>query len=767
MSFFVDPGAREAAGSASFSVSARVAMQLGRESISNSIVGILELLKNAYDADAENVSLHFLSLEDEHPLLIIDDDGHGMDEVNLLQNWLLIGTDNKLRTGRSRQKHRVLTGEKGLGRLGLDRLCKTTTLQSFTSDKAYGVELIIDWGKYEDNTDRLETIEHPVNFLRTKRLDDPLTGNPIHKDHGTRLILYDLKDEWSSEAIARLRSELSLLVSPFAGLNDFTIEIYDRGRTEQIGSQEMLEAAEWKLAASVTDTGYVNYRMVSRDGQEFEFSEKWSSIFPSLNRELPRCGPVEFNMYFIPRQTVEGLSLTRSQIDTFMDANQGIRIYRDDFRVKPYGEPSGEGDWLNLAYRRQQHPTSRGGTGWRVGYNQVVGAVFIERDRNDELLDQTNREGIVEGKAFTDLKVFALNAIEWFERNQVVAYRSQNRLKRFEQVKKAADAAKTDTRQATAALESVILDAVSVLDASSTSGESRDLDAVRANLNQAMQAIKDNVERTLEVQEELTQAHEAEEQEYEREKDTLHNLASLGILAVAFGHETLSHSNQLIGNSNLLVRELPPLVLSVLPSQTRLLVEESISNLAFSAKRVHAFGEFMLRNMRRDKRKRTNVYLDRVVKEVLDSFDLWETRNVAVELDFPQQTPSILAFIVDWESIIVNFLTNSLWALGSVADRKIRVRIREQDGQLHLWFADNGQGISKGTIDHIFEPTFTTKRNERGDKIGTGMGLTIVEDLIKSYGGKIDAMSPSDLGGAAFHIQVPIPRTASRGKTNG
>src|SRR5690606_33042814 len=130
---------------------------------------------------------------------------------------------------------------------------------------------------------------------------------------------------------------------------------------------------------------------------------------------------------------------------------------------------------------------------------------------------------------------------------------------------------------------------------------------------------------------------------------------------------------------------------------------------------------------------------------------------------FPQRTPPILAFIVDWETIIVNFITNSIWALRPFENRKIRIRLREKDNQLHLWFADSGQGISKWAIDHIFDPTFTTKRNDRGDKIGTGMGLAIVEDLVNSYDAKIHAMSPCDLGGAEFYIEIPIPRLASRG----
>ena len=111
-------------------------MQLGRESISNSIVAILELVKNAYDADAETVKIRFGNLDQDRPVLVIEDDGNGMTEQQLREGWLVIGTSNKLLSGQSSRKKRVLTGEKGLGRLGLDRLCEKTVIQSFSEEES-------------------------------------------------------------------------------------------------------------------------------------------------------------------------------------------------------------------------------------------------------------------------------------------------------------------------------------------------------------------------------------------------------------------------------------------------------------------------------------------------------------------------------------------------------------------------------------------------------------------------------------------------------
>jgi hypothetical protein len=164
-----------------FSVTARIALQLGRESISNSITAILELVKNSYDADAETIQISFSGLSHKKKLqsdtsyIVIDDDGNGMTYQDLVDHWLVIGTTNKLMAPVSEVKSRVLTGEKGLGRLGLDRLCKKTILRTFSEDEPNGTELVIEWAKYEKMNNALESVKHDL-FRIPKKVFDPVSG---------------------------------------------------------------------------------------------------------------------------------------------------------------------------------------------------------------------------------------------------------------------------------------------------------------------------------------------------------------------------------------------------------------------------------------------------------------------------------------------------------------------------------------------------------------------------------------------------------------
>jgi signal transduction histidine kinase len=764
---------REAIGQASFSVSARVAMQLGRESISSSIVAILELVKNAYDADAEKVVIRFVGLETPAPVLIIQDDGSGMSKSQLTNNWLVIGTKNKAYQVVSGKWNRVMVGEKGLGRLGLDRLAHITQVQTFAANEEYGTEIEIDWTKYEESNERLEEIKHGL-YRIPKFIEDLATGtvDPIEK--GTRLVLLGLKDEWTQSNVQRLRDELALLVSPFGSVNNFAIQLETGMNWDaidgEIGSRQILDAAEWTLLSDLDVEGNIYHKLSARNGVEFEYTDHWGNAFRSKDTKgMPLCGPIHFELYFFERDKAEELNLKRGQIQRFLASNQGVRIYRDQFRVKPYGDPSGEGDWLNLALRRVQNPKGVRQPGkWVVGYNQVVGAVFIERNKNDTLLDQTNREGIVEGPAFYDLRRYVLNAIEYFESQRQKYERSQENRRKIDDARDAAEkSSKAATQAIDQAKEQIRSDYNTLRETLSIeTADSKVADAIESSIQEAeSRAMKSLAEAGAVVaqldedQRDLIRASEEQEEDFEEQKNTLGNLASLGILAAAFGHETLSLSSQVLGYVRLLQRHIRELYPALLREQDHQ-VEEELATIERAASKINSFADFSLANVKRDKRTKTNLNLTTVVRDVFAALRMNDTYHIDVEIDIQPELPNIRAFRIDWESIFINFATNAKWAIENNRDpnaaRKIRVRAWTDDLWFWVSFADSGFGISSSVLERIFEPVFSTKTNDKGDVIGTGMGLAIVESLVQSYDGSISAVPTSDLGGAEFHIKMPL-----------
>lgn len=757
---------REFIGETPFSVSARVAMQLGRESISSSVTAILELVKNAYDADADLVSIRFAKLGTPDAVMMIEDDGDGMSPDQLRDNWMVIGTANKTQVKKSASKGRVLTGEKGLGRLGLDRLCSRTRVQSVTLGATAAVELDVDWLKYEQTKSRLEEVSHPLYRIPDLRRD-PLTGGTGEYPKGTRLILEGLKDRWDEGAIAELHGELSLLISPFHTQHDFQVEL-NTGGTFIIfdgvvaPDSTVLENAYWKVVGEIDKSGMVEMRMSSRL-HETEFHPQpvpWAD-FAKGEGDRPKSGPLHFEFYFFHRGELgaPGQSLTLPRLTTFLKTNQGVRIYRDGFRVKPYGEPSGEGDWLRLGFRRTINPegVKQKGGNWKLGYNQVVGAVFLTRDRNGALIDQTNREGLVMGEAFRHLYIFADKVLTFFEKQHQKFERA--RIKSEIEPEDTAAKAKDSAAAAEGALRELAELTLKIESLLSPSPGPAATPAAREDLGQNFVRVNQTLTRTLKALEESVKQENTLRIQTEREKNTLANLASLGILAACFGHETCGWAGTVQANSGWLYRNLKKHFYMVTPS-----VEDQVlqvlTDIGTDSKKLQTFAAFALGNVRPDKRRQREFCLKKLALEVFTVFEesLQNQKNIEVDLnDMPPHECLIRGYLIDWECIFANLITNAMWAITRhQSTRKILCSISEDAAHFTLTLDDSGCGLEAGTEEQIFDAGFSTKRNNRGEQEGTGMGLYIVKSFVEeNTAGTIRAVAKGRLGGASFRITVP------------
>jgi signal transduction histidine kinase len=757
---------RDLIGTTAFSVSARVAMQLGRESISSSVTAILELVKNAYDADADCVEIRLADLSTPSPRMVIQDDGKGMSAEELIENWMVIGTANKVAAGRSKSKKRILTGEKGLGRLGLDRLCIRTRVQSIILGAEHAVELDVDWLKYEQTESRLEEISHPL-FKIPSLEADPLTGETRVYPKGTRLILDGLKDTWDEAAVAELYSELSLLISPFSGPNDFSVILDTGGAFSKFDGviapdATIVNGAYWKVVGTIDEHTMVEMRMSSmlHETEYYQRPTPWSE-FVKDEGVIPECGPLKFEFYFFHRGELDapGQSLTLPKLNQFLQNNQGIRIYRDGFRVKPYGEPNGEGDWLRLGYRRTINPEGVKQKGnWRLGYNQVVGAVFLSREMNEALIDQTNREGLVAGTAFRHLYIFADKVLTFFEKQHQKFERSRveppqvpELLTNTEEPAAAADAALRQLTDLTQKIDSLL------------SPTPSDIPASKEQIGQNLETVNQTLTRAVKALEESAKQESIRRRQTEREKNTLANLASLGILTACFGHETCGWANTVRGNAGWLSRNLETHFFMVTPD-----AEESIlqvlTDLGTDARKLHTFAEFALGNVRPYKRRQREFCVKGVALSVFTAFreSLQQQKHIETDLsNIPSHECIIVGYQIDWESIFANLITNAMWAVTKHQDqRKIGFSITEDAAYFNLIFDDSGFGLEAGTEERIFDAGFSTKRNHKGEQEGTGMGLYIVKAfVVDNSGGTVQAISKGPLGGARFILTVPKAKT--------
>lgn len=761
---------------AAFSVSSRVALQLGRESISSSIIAVVELVKNAYDADAEDIHIRFANLGTSNAMLVIEDTGDGMTVDELKNKWMIIGTSNKA-DRRKTSKQRIVTGEKGLGRLGLDRLCHTTIVESMKLDATYGLRLEVEWKLYEQNESRLEAIKHKIYSINDLCID-PITKDSKVYPKGMRLVLHGLKDEWDKNSIEQLRNELALLVSPFQAPNDFSIYITTEGVHEELEGlvyiqKPLLDASSWKVIASLDDDDRIEITM-SSERHDTKYRMEATPWVDAIKRQglKAQCGPVRMEFYFFQRRQAEltDKTIRSNEISAFLNFNQGIRIYRDGFRVKPYGEPNGHGDWLKLAYRRMQSPegvkssTSKIG-GWRVGYNQVVGAVFITHEKNADLLDQTNREGLLQGKAFDHLGVFAHKVIQFFEiHNQTYELGLQ-----FIQipVERAEISAKNSIQGASNAIKDITELVAKLPQLAKTHAGNNEVAEAATNAEEITRVI-DKVQKQLDVASTDLANSTKLFKEVEEQKNTMSNLASLGILAAAFGHETLDWTGTVVKNARWLLENLVKGTFMVHPNVEDE-IKATLTDTASEAQKIRKFARFTLGNLNREKRRRKSFNIVLTVNRVFDAFDdvLRVQRNTAIDLtEVPLTACFIDGYEMDWESVIVNLITNSSWALEDISAecRKIKVAIVDSGDHWKLSFADSGVGLESGTEDMIFLPAYSTKRGASGEFIGTGMGLFIVKSFVEEHSNGVISVNPKGhLGGATFEIAVPKSNKALNG----
>ncbi|MES2720114.1 MAG: ATP-binding protein [Pseudomonadota bacterium] len=750
-----------------FEFSARVTLQLGRESISSSTVAISELIKNAYDADAESVSAAFHLRNPGTSSLIITDDGDGMSAVTIFEHWLKIGTDNKYINEKSATKRRILTGAKGLGRLGIDRLCKKLVLYTKTKDMDKAIQLNIDWKKFENTNKSLSEIKHQI-FEVDLPVKDKYGEVFLDKESsGTRMLLIGLKDEWSESFLEALENELRLLTSPFHTKNDFSINLAVTKKGElnekSLSSEEILSAARWKVKASVTADGMISLCYINNQ-KNIDINPSptpWSTWIKNSG-EKPIFGPASFEFYYLVQDTenLSKLKLKTRNFREFMRLNQGVRLYRDHFRVRPYGEPSGKGDWLDLGLRKASSPGGISQPGWRIGPNQIIGSVLISRETNSILNDQANREGLVENTAFFQLRLFLLKVIETFE---VLVQRdasSDSQLDFSEELANILNKSNEDIEDAIASLKKTISTISKKKQTKTKKKQLSPAQIVTQRLNELEQLRK----KQSEAEQRYLQALRAEKSELEEQKNTLSNLASIGILTISFGHEVRQHSGFALNGTSRALTQLKKI------ENTSGALDYPIKCIEIAkdgAQYVDNFSRFAIENIRPDKRKRKKVNIANVFSYVFDIFSATLKKmdiETCVNLITPGAAHEVYAFEIDWESIAINFMTNSIWAIESNKDRtnpRIVVDIIEHDGEIELTYKDSGIGLDEGSEDTIFTPMHSGKRDIRGNVIGTGMGLAIVKTHVEDHmNGSITAKAQSDLGGAEFTIKVPIRGTS-------
>jgi len=419
-------------GSTPFQAYARLISILGDQLISDKWVGVIELVKNSYDADAEVVKVKFLNFDQsskELATIIIEDDGEGMTLDTVLDVWMKPATPNKLnqkKTGDTRftKKGRVMQGDKGVGRFAIYKLGDDVTLHTKTSSTSE-VKLSLNFHHYAD--DEMEESDHEDKFL-----DEILNDWEVHdepeeilnkKNQGTKIVIRDIRNTWKENDLNKLLKAFYRMMPPVLPgskeiLKDFEASVYWNGELRKPNFKsfdEIIKLAPFFFEGLIEEDGTIDFnykhnkKEVSGSFNLFTDEESivkyniWSLKFfreiflgkidPSKKStkdnlrvvHTPSSGKLLFFFYsFDWKNPVEGLKEDEKK---FLQENS-VYLYRDNVRVFPYGERGI--DWLMLSKLRAEDKA-----GHYFSYNDLIGFVFISQYDNPKLRDAADREGLM------------------------------------------------------------------------------------------------------------------------------------------------------------------------------------------------------------------------------------------------------------------------------------------------------------------------------------------------------------------------------------
>jgi len=746
-----------------FTIDARAMLSWGRDSIKDHTTAALELVKNSYDAGAAivEVELKVAPASPRAKTITITDDGCGMSEEDVDDKWLRIGFSDKLEHTLTESGRRK-TGEKGIGRISADRLGANLELRT-QAEKTTAVGLSVNWNEFESAGSDLGEIEIPVlpnpSFLvpRPSKFSDPrgeYEAPPPPRPNtpsrtGTQLLIRSLRQNWSRSDISDLRRELSILVSPFGGVKDFQIRLLNDVEPVANGvvASPFFQAAEIEAHFSYRQGSKIQYSFKDRDKRgKGRISDRGFATWNAFAHrdtnpdhqnlpDEPGFGPVIVHLLFYPRisETLRGTDLSVGELKDFLDRNAGIKVYRDNIRVMPYGDPTKpEGDWLGLGDRKTRSPAGPARKDWRVASNQLVGAVFLSRDKNPAIIDTSGREGLIHGEHFIALKAFLFGCIFRLE-----AHYHELFVRRMEQ-EPGSPSPRETVQEFDAQLRNL----------------SRDLKGVEAQLprgaERSVERVRDKLETTLAKMTVLQRSME----ELASQATIYRGLSTLGIASATFGHETEASLEQFMSSAYTactLLEHNPPALNDAI---------EELSKAIEFGKRVGAWGAYALRRVKPDKRRRKTVNVTELVRDLLQELKpIMHASNIKVETNLARVEGK--TFSMDIESVLINLLTNAYYFCKmkrrprciSIALRSRRNK--DEDG-FELVVGDSGPGVSPRVRQQVWEPLFSTKIDRRGRAAGTGLGLSIVDAVVKDIGGTRNVDVDPKLQGARFTVWLKL-----------
>lgn len=676
---------------------------LGSELITDRITALVELAKNAYDANATRLDITFTETTSTgSPLSQIEimDDGEGMSSEDISNKWMVIGTNSK-RTNKFSDLpfNRRLIGEKGVGRFAVEKLGNTLLLKTKKKGASFWLHLEIDWKKYSDIADKADGTfftDIPNKFWKTK-------GDK--NDSGTTLSISGLNDVWSEHDIERAQKELSKIVSPLKQIYP-PFDIYICNANESNKSQKVVNHA----ITFATIERHINY------GKDFQEVLSVSDGVLGIKKEpIKSFGPIALHLFFFNQEDKSRFS--RAYKGTFIQID-GFKVYRDGIITTPFAQhedsPDKKRDILGIDKRRWS------GFFEKISSRDLIGFVEITRDKNPRIVDATNRQDFLDNLQYRDFKEFIIAQLL-----EVEKFLKLEKKKTGEQIVEELKEAKENLSDFSSTIKEL---------ADRNPSISQEL----KQLSKQAKKVQISIKKGIKTQNDL-------KKESVRKENLYLSLMSLQEYSVHLAHAVRTAISKIKSYAEFFKKEFPnptyekhfkKYSLSIYDEMLRL---DSAVNfmLSYASSNVD-FAEFNLKEV------------------IVDLFSahkpIFESEHIQVDLEI--KDPVLLfhnrKFVDD---IFENLISNSVKALKGTEEKKIKCSGYADTDKYIIFFSDNGVGIPPENQNKVFEVYFTTTAADGG----AGVGLYIVKTRVEALRGSISIINSEFVPyGVTFRLEIPF-----------
>lgn len=687
---------------------------LGRELITDRITALFEIVKNSYDANANEVEVEFIDVNPrtKKSKIIIKDDGLGMELSDLKNKWMVIGTSSKRRERTSPEPYnRKVVGKKGIGRFAVDLLGSKLILKTKKKGDKKWIFLETDWSQYSD----LEARQLTLRFEEEKEFFTDIknkywfeTGD--ENEQGTILEIESINDTWTDYDVNRSYKELSRLVSPNAQFNKYPFNIKIKSEYKGLEDVYVKPLSIIEFATIAIELKHDKDRGI----QEIVVFESGKIVKKDVQ---PRVfGLVDFYLYYFNQLD------KRKFKDKFNIDIDGIKIYRDGIITTPFAETESDQnkqkDILGIDKRRYS------GFFERISSRDLLGFLELTDENNPNVIEATNRQDFIDNQEWKELKLFIIEQIQQIEKLQ--KYEKEN----VRQV------TKSDLGRANQELKN-IKQTIAVVRKEASPEVRKQLQFIEADLGKLQGTVNKSIRDYAKLEEESKQ-----------KESLFFSLVSLQTYAAMFSHMTKHTIGHVLRDAEYFNKYFPN---EKLNDRFKL-----ISNRIYSEFLTLRTGvDFMLKYAQSDN-EIEDINLHDLISNLFNKIYTIEFQKQAIDAQLEVSNKLILNYNKKAiEDIFDNLISNSIKALKGIDNKIIKCSSIIEKDKLILYFSDNGRGIREEDKYRIFD-IFFTKTAEEG---GAGIGLYMVKTRIEAMQGNIEVVdSEFKPTGATFKIELPFKK---------